>query len=130
MIRNMIKNKIILSYDGTFFDILHRPKQPIVIAFIFNKGKTPNSEISEKIFSNFAHVNVVYQILSKTTDIIAVMYDLQGEKDVNNINSKFTFNDIAGKYLSSGEYNLNEYVTLGYTVYPTKYIQIPVTLIK
>ena len=124
-------NKIILSYDGTFFDILHRPKQPIIIAFIFNGGKTPNSEISENIFSNLvlSPVNDVYRVLLKTTTITGVMYDLQGDNDYHYINSKFTFNDITTPYTTE-DYNLNEYVTLGYTVYPTKYIQIPVTIIK
>ena len=124
-------NKIILSYDGTFFDILHRPKQPIIIAFIFNGGKTPNSEISENIFSNLvlSPVNDVYRVLLKTTTITGVMYDLQGDNYYHYINSKFTFNDITTPYTTE-DYNLNEYVTLGYTVYPTKYIQIPVTIIK
>tara|TARA_R110001599_G_scaffold235219_1_gene434415 strand:- start:666 stop:947 length:282 start_codon:yes stop_codon:yes gene_type:complete len=90
--------------------------------------------ICETIFSNsiFAPVNKVYQMLLKRTSIHGVMYDLRGDNDDNTINSKFTFNDITSPYTAS-DYNLsnlNNIEILGYSVYPTKYIQILVQIIQ
>jgi hypothetical protein len=70
--------------------------------------------------------NIVYQQLLKRTGIKAFIYDLEGNRDGEDINSKFTFDYITDPYKASDSYNLKEYLTLGYTLYPTKYIQIPV----
>jgi hypothetical protein len=58
------------------------------------------------------------------------MYDLQGDYNTAIItSSKFTFNHITRPYIASDDYNLNNFEFFGYTIYPTKYIQIPVEVI-